>query len=118
MEYTALYPIRFFFKNDTAHFLLHKNSPLASVLSNMNPVRTLICGPWIPVLNFLSTWSLPNCLFPSDFRTILSRSHVPYIPPVVHPPSFNHHNNILWRIQIATSIIIYNFFNVVLFILL
>jgi hypothetical protein len=98
--------------NPKVHHRVHKGPPLDPILSQPNPVRPM--DPYLPKvhLNVIlpptsrsSQWSLTFGPLNQNPVNTSPLPHVCYMSRPPHPPSFNHPNNIRWRIQVTKFII-------------
>jgi hypothetical protein len=90
-----------FLWNPMVNHCVHKNPPLATILSHMHPVHTF--PPYFPMIhsNIIHLCVvLPSGLFPSGFPANIlygfpHLTHACYMTHPFHPPRFDHPNNIL-----------------------
>jgi hypothetical protein len=96
------------------HYRVHKSPPLEPILCQPNPVRPIEPNPPKVQFNVIlpptprsSEWSFA---FGTPSQNPVTTSRLPHAchmsrPP--HPPSFNHPNNIRWRMQAMKFIIMH-----------
>jgi hypothetical protein len=98
--------------NLKVHYRAHKNPPLDSILNQPNPVRfidpcllkedlNVILSPTPRSSQWFPTFGSPN----QNPVNTSPLPHACYMSCPPHPPSFNHPNNIRWRIQAVKFII-------------
>jgi hypothetical protein len=101
--------ILLFLWKPNVHQRVHKRPPVYHIFSHLNPVRTIVSylrkfqtNVVRPPTSMYSQWSPGYGKQPKTCKQF-SNPHECHMFRLPHPPSWNHPNNIRWRLQVWIS---------------